>query len=56
MAHEWIIHESRLPWWFFWVHWGTDSLIFAHYGCICYGGDTIEDIPKKYRKYATQIR
>lgn len=56
MLHEWEIYESDLPWWFFFVHWGPDTFIFQHYGSVCYGGKTIKDIPKRYRKYAIQIR
>jgi hypothetical protein len=46
MCKEYIIWESELPWWFFWIH-PSDNCVFEHYGYVCYGGIP----PKRYWKY-----
>jgi len=46
MCNEYIIWESELPWWFFWIH-PLDNCAFEHYGYVCYGRIP----PKRYWKY-----
>ena len=46
MYKEYIIYESELPWWFFWIHL-SDNFVFQHWGYVCYLGKP----PKRYWKY-----
>jgi len=48
---EYIIYESELPWWIFWIK-PTDAFTMSHYGYVCYGCKP----PKIYWKYIAHNR
>lgn len=43
---EYIIYESELPWWIFWLR-PLDAMAFSHYGEVHYGGKP----PKIYWRF-----